>query len=61
MDRMWSVMNSGPVAQLRPTVKGLACSTDVYSASTPCPASIVPILSIVPEIMSGRLAPDSFM
>jgi hypothetical protein len=54
---MWSVMNSGPVAQLSPRYKRLACSTDVASASTDWPASMVPIGSMVPEMAMGTRRP----
>ena len=52
-------MNSGPVAQLMPTESSGACITDAYSASTPWPASIVPIGSIVTETITGVRQPTS--
>jgi len=52
-------MNSGPVAQLSPIEKRSRCSSATESASTPWPASIVPIGSIVPLIMSGSSTPAS--
>ena len=52
-------MNSGPVAQFMPTESSGACMTEAYSASTSCPASIVPIGSIVTETMTGTRQPTS--
>ena len=57
--RMWSRMNSGPVAQLIPTESRGACITEAYSASTPWPASMVPIGSIVTETITGVRQPIS--
>lgn len=38
---------SAPKAQLSPTHKGLACSIDVQNASTVCPDSVLPELSLI--------------
>ncbi len=54
---MWSVMNSGPVAQFKPIDRRGACMIEAYSASMPWPASIVPVGSIVTEAMIGTLQP----
>ena len=56
---MWSVMNSGPVAQFNPTESSGACMIEAYSASTSWPASIVPMGSIVTETISGVRQPTS--
>ena len=56
---MWSVMNSGPVAQLMPSESSGACMTDAQSASTSWPASIVPIGSIVTDAIRGTRQPTS--
>ena len=50
---MWSVMNSGPVAQFKPTARRFAWDIDTQKASTACPASMVPIASMVPETTTG--------
>ena len=50
-------MNSGPVEQLSPIEKRSRCSSDVHSASTAWPASMVPVGSIVPLTISGRVTP----
>ena len=52
-------MNSGPVAQFRPMEKSGACDTLAHSASTPCPASIVPVGSMVPDSRIGTRVPVS--
>ena len=52
-------MNSGPVEQLRPSENGARCSSETVSASTPWPASMVPVGSMVALIISGRLTPAS--
>jgi hypothetical protein len=57
--RMWSVMNSGPVAQLSPIESRSAWATEESSASAFWPASMVPIGSMVPETMTGILRPVS--
>ena len=54
-------MNSGPVAQFSPIDSGARCSTDVAKASTACPASIVPMGSMVALSIRGTLAPASRM
>ena len=48
-------MNSGPVAQFSPIEQGARCSSDTHSASTPWPASIVPVGSIVALTISGSV------
>ena len=53
-------MNSGPVAQFIPNASGFACRSDAHMASTVWPASIVPIGSIVTEMMNGTSLPISF-
>jgi hypothetical protein len=53
-------MNSGPVAQFMPNASGLACRSDAHMASTVCPASIVPIGSIVTDTITGTCIPISF-
>jgi hypothetical protein len=50
-------MKSGPVAQLRPMAKRSRCATETYTASTDCPASIVPMVSIDTESTTGRARP----
>ena len=55
--RRWSVMKSGPVAQLSPTASRSRCAIATYSASTPWPASIVPIVSIVTDTATGTRTP----
>ena len=55
--RTWSVMNSGPVAQLSPRYRRSRCIRETASASTPCPASIVPVVSMVPETATGTRRP----
>ena len=42
-ERIWSVIKAGPVAQLMPIHSSSRCASEVYKASTSCPASRVPI------------------
>ena len=57
--RMWSVMNSGPVAQFRPMESRSAWAMEAQKASAVWPASMVPIGSMVPETMIGMRMPSS--
>src|SRR5207249_6263550 len=57
--RIWSVMNSGPVAQFIPKAKGFAYLSDAHIASMVWPASIEPFCSMVTEIMKGISAASS--
>ncbi len=50
-------MNSGPVAQFSPMESSSACSSDTHSASAVCPASMVPMGSIVPDTITGIFSP----
>ena len=53
-------MNSGPVAQFMPNASGFAYRSDAHIASIVCPASIVPIGSIVTDTITGTCVPISF-
>src|SRR5438874_11095040 len=53
-------MNSGPVAQFMPKASGFAWRSDAHIASTVCPASMVPIGSMVTDTMIGTWLPSSF-
>ena len=59
MVRRWSVMNSGPVAQLSPMAKRSACDSEAAEASAVCPASMVPMASMVPETITEMRSPRS--
>ena len=59
MVRMWSVMNSGPVAQFRPIDSRSAWAMEAQNASAVWPASIVPIGSMVPDTIVGMRRPSS--
>jgi hypothetical protein len=56
----WGAISVAPSEQLRPTLKGLACSTEIQKASRVWPESVRPERStIVPEMHSGRRMPRS--